>query len=52
MDVKEQGVRSKWVARDFKKKGEGGREDIFAAMPPLEAKKLLFALAAPRMKGR
>ena len=45
-------VRSRWVGRDFKKKGERCREDLFASMPPLEAKKLLFALAAPRLVGR
>ena len=27
-------VRSRWVARDFKPKGETGRADLFAAMPP------------------
>ena len=35
-------IRSRWVARDFKPKGEKDRADLFAAMPPLEAKKLLF----------
>ena len=35
-------VRSRLVGRDFKPHGEDGREDLFAAMPPLEAKKLLF----------
>ena len=35
-------VRSRWVARDFKPKLERDREDLFASMPPLEAKKLLF----------
>ena len=35
-------VRCRLVARDFKPKGEKDRSDIFAAMPPLEAKKLLF----------
>ena len=39
-------VRSRWVARDFKVKGDKDREDLFAAMPPLEAKKLLFRMAA------
>ncbi len=43
---KEEEVRSRWVARDFKPKGDDGREDLFAAMPPLEGKKLLFKLAA------
>ena len=39
-------VRCRMVARDFKPKGEKDREDLFAAMPPLEAKKLLFKKAA------
>lgn len=40
--AKEGGVRSRWVARDFKPRGEQDRADLFAAMPPLEAKRLLF----------
>jgi hypothetical protein len=39
-------VRCRLVARDFKPKGEAIRADLFAAMPPLEAKKLLFQKAA------
>ena len=35
-------VRCRLAARDFKPKEETERSDIFAAMPPLEAKKLLF----------
>jgi len=38
--------RSRLVARDFKPKGEEERADIFASMPPWEAKKLLFSKAA------
>ena len=38
-------VRCRLVARDFKPKGEKHREDLFAAMPPLESKKLLFQKA-------
>ena len=50
MDVKKgAGVRCRWVARDFKPKGGKDREDLFAAMPPLEAKRLLFR--ASRRKG-
>ena len=41
-DGDEKIVRSRWVARDFKGKGEEDREDLFAATPPLEAKKMLF----------
>ena len=39
-------VRCRLVGRDFKPKGERDREDLFAAMPPLEAKKLLFRMMA------
>ena len=39
-------VRSRLVARDFKPKGEKDRADLFAAMPPLESKKILFRKAA------
>jgi hypothetical protein len=45
-------TRSRWVAQDFKKKGDNDREDLFAAMPPLEAKKALFRLAAVKMTGK
>ena len=38
-------VRCRLVARDFKPKGEKDREDLFAAMPPLESKKLVFQKA-------
>ena len=34
------------MARDFKPKREGPRDDLFEAMPPLEAKKALFAFVA------
>jgi hypothetical protein len=44
-------TRSRWVAQDFKKKGDNDREDLFAAMPPLEAKKALFRLGAVKMAG-
>ena len=36
----------------FRVKGEGHRDDLFAAMPPLEAKKLLFKMAAATWKGK
>ena len=39
-------VRSRLVGRDFKVKGVEEREDLFAAMPPLETKKLLFRMVA------
>ena len=38
-------VRCRLVARDFKPKGEKDREDLFAAMPPLETKKVVFQKA-------
>ena len=38
-------VRCRLVARGFKPKGEKDRREIFAAMPPLEPKKLLFQQA-------
>ena len=37
--------RSRLVARDFKG-NDDSREDLFATTPPLEAKKMLFAMAA------
>ena len=39
-------VRCRLVARDFEPKQEGPRDDLFAAMPPLEAKKALFTFVA------
>ena len=50
-------VRCRLVARDFKPKGEKSTWDIFAAMPPLEAKKILLRYAAlkkfpPKKPGR
>ena len=39
-------VRCRLVGRDFKKKGIEEREDLFAAMPPLESTKLVFRMAA------
>lgn len=47
-------VRSRWVARDFKPKGERDRADLFTAMPPLEAKRMLFRRFAVQsnLKGK
>jgi hypothetical protein len=42
-------VRSRLVARDFKG-GEKGRDDLFAATPPLEGKRLLVSRAVTRRK--
>ena len=39
-------VRCRLVGRDFKPRHEGPREDLCVAMPPLEAKKVLFAMVA------
>ena len=44
-------VRCRLVARDFKPKGEKDRIDLFAAMPPWEAKKLLFRMGATMMNS-
>ena len=41
-------IRSRLVARGFKTKGDNDRSDLFAAMPPLEAKRLLFRMAMTR----
>jgi len=46
---KDSGPRSRYVGRDFKPKGEGPRAEIFASMPPLEAKKILFSRAASQV---
>ena len=44
--------RSRLVAKDFKPRSTiGDREDLFAAMPPLEAVKLLIAQAAAQSEG-
>ena len=40
-------VRCRLVGRDFKVKGVEEREDLFAAMPPLESKKLMFRMEGP-----
>ena len=39
-------MRCRLVGRDFKGKREGVRDDLFASMPPLEAKKMLFRVTA------
>ena len=43
-------IRSRLVARDFKVRGDRREFDVFASMPPLEAKRLLFRMAM--VKGR
>ena len=49
--MKSDGVRSRLVARDFKG-GDKDRDDLFAATPPLESKRLLLSRAATRVNGR
>lgn len=39
-------VRCRLVGRDFKESSGADRSDLFAAMPPLEAKKLVFRMVA------
>ena len=43
-------VRARLCGRDFKIKGDNNRIDLFASMPPLEAKKLLFRQAVRSRK--
>ena len=43
-------VRSRLVARDFKGKDRGDREDLFAATPPLEGQRLLLSRAVTRRR--
>ena len=46
-------VRSRWVARDFKTRGERDREDLFCATPPLELIRFLVSRQATRsLTGR
>ena len=47
---KAEGVRSRLVARDFKG-GDKDRDDLFAATPSLESKRLLISRAATSSKG-
>ena len=44
-------VRCRLVGRDFKARDAEEREDLFAAMPPLEPKKLMFSMLAG-MRGQ
>ena len=45
-------VRCRLVVRGFKPKGEKDRFDLFAAMPPLDAKKVLFQMAVSENLGK
>ena len=48
-DVKEPELRSRLVAKEIKR---DNRDDMFAATPPLEAKKALFSLAVTSEYGK
>ena len=50
--VQNQIIRSRLVVRDFRVKGECDRSDLFAAMPPLEAKRMLFRMAVRRCREK
>ncbi len=39
-------IRSRLCARDFKVRRDGREFDVFASMPPLESKRMLFRMAA------
>ena len=45
-------VRRRLGARDFKGKDEKDRENLFAATPPLELKRVLMSKAVTRRKKR
>ena len=45
-------IRCRLVARDFKPRGEKDREDLFAATPPLELKRMLISRRASRRKRK
>jgi hypothetical protein len=38
-------IRCRLVARDFKVRGDGRELEVYASMPPLEAKRLIFRMA-------
>ena len=50
--VQNQIIRSRLVARDFRVQGESDTSDLFAAMPPLEAKRMLFRMAVRRCREK
>ena len=49
--LKGEDERSRWVAKDFKGNNKN-RDDLFASMPSLEAKKTQFRVGAIKMKPR
>jgi hypothetical protein len=44
-------VRSRWVARDFKTRGERDREDLFCPTPPLELLRVMVSKQATTSKS-
>ena len=50
-DVEHPDYRSRWVGREFRG-NDRDREDLFAATPPLEAKKTLISLCASQCKAK
>ena len=44
-------VRSRWVARDFRTRGERDREDLFCATPPLELLRFLVSRMVTTHEG-
>lgn len=44
-------VRSRWVARDFKGRGERDLEDHFSATPPIELMRLMISRQAAQRAG-
>ena len=46
----ERKVRSRWVARDFKAKGEKDRKDLLSATPPLELLRYVVSRQATKRK--
>ena len=49
-DSEDPDVRSRLVARDFKSKNGGDREDLFAATPPIEAERLVQSRAVTKSR--
>ena len=45
-------IRNKLLARVFRVKGDERQFDVFAAMPPLEMKRMLFRMAIVDEEGR
>ena len=50
--VQNQIIRSFLVAQDFRVKNESDTSDLFATMPPLEDKRMLFRMAVRRCREK